>query len=262
MIKKEVYAFSSSFLLPADNRSQRETRRRKRRWSGGRSVPRPPTGSTAPYCDQAHHLHHLSHAHTHMHTHTPTNLWMSGNSPAVVKLREHKRDWGLVEEWLDGSRKDEIDLKCWTRPLTMPRTERYACPPHYMVLFKGFSSFFENLSPSVLVPEIHSYLIYELTMKRGTRRQTVRERQRSESPWTWNLLSSWAREGKAAVFVVLTPSSLSPRTFNSGGKSSDAMPDEAGFGSLFSFCRADEAESGDNRCCAVSSIRGRWAQWV
>lgn len=72
MIKKEVYAFSSSFLLPADNRSQRETRRRKRRWSGGRSVPRPPTGSTAPYCDQAHHLHHLSHAHTHTHTHQQT----------------------------------------------------------------------------------------------------------------------------------------------------------------------------------------------
>lgn len=74
MIKKEVYAFSSSFLLPADNRSQRETRRRKRRWSGGRSVPRPPTGSTAPYCDQAHHLHHLSHAHTRTHTNKPLDV--------------------------------------------------------------------------------------------------------------------------------------------------------------------------------------------
>lgn len=32
----------------------------------------------------------------HTHTRTPTNLWMSGNSPAVVKLLEHKRDWGWL----------------------------------------------------------------------------------------------------------------------------------------------------------------------
>lgn len=40
----------------------------------------------------------IYHTRAHTHAHTPTNLWMSGNSPAVVKLREHKRDWGLVEE--------------------------------------------------------------------------------------------------------------------------------------------------------------------
>lgn len=260
MIKKEVCLFFFFFAACRQQVPERNQKKKKKmKWRAERS-----TASHRFHCailwPSSSSPSSITRAHTH--AHTPTNLWMSGNSPAVVKLREHKRDWGLVEEWLDGSRKDEIDLKCWTRPLTMPRTERYACPPHYMVLFKGFSSFFENLSPSVLVPEMHSYLIYELTMKRGTRQQTVRQRQGSESPWTWNLLSSWAREGKAAVFVVLTPSSLSPRTFNSGGKSSDVMPDEAGFGSLFSFCRADEAESGDNRCCAVLSIRGRWAQWV
>lgn len=37
----------------SDNKSQSETRRRKRRWSGGQSVPQVPTGSTAPYCDLA-----------------------------------------------------------------------------------------------------------------------------------------------------------------------------------------------------------------
>lgn len=88
-------------LLPfsgsAGNRFQSETRRRRRRWSGGQSGPRVPTGSTAPSCDLSWPVNRLRQTHTQTdpHTHTGTQLWMSGtHSTAVVLYRCTKDNEG------------------------------------------------------------------------------------------------------------------------------------------------------------------------
>lgn len=149
----------------------------------------------------------------HIHTCTPTNLWMSGNSPAVVKLLEHKG----IGAWLrtgvmGGGMKWIWNVKPMSpQPFTMPWNERYTLPSHFMVLF-FLKVIFENRSPSVL-PENQSFNCEcKLWIYCQMWHKTTKHPERMEVKITGDceLLSSWPREGKTVFYGLPTVCPYTP----------------------------------------------------
>ena len=133
-----------SFSPSADNKFQSETRRRKRRWNGERSVPRVPTGSTVPYCDPPPLLLSLSvithnpHTQTHMHTNTLLDV---RELPSSIWLLEHKKEGGdghRTSWWIQSHEGWNEPETCGQCPISPSQGLGMSAVPS-LLTFKGFS---------------------------------------------------------------------------------------------------------------------------